>query len=204
MWQLKVRQQVFGDIQHGAFDLLVKHIEFRSGFVTGHVLQCCREHAVQTIWHTHTQTHMRHHEEVIEDVVFLFTFMPESMFILSFFDQIKTGFQIGYIPCASVHRVSWCFMWFCLWFMLRSCSATSATFGIRFLPWSPLWRPSTHSTHLIMYPWALTKASQSLWGVDDALAILLALGSEQLQVDGLSIALGNCKDLLICRQATWE
>jgi len=31
--------------------------------------------------------------------------------------------------------------------------------------------------------------------VDDALAILLALGSEQLQVDGLSIALGNCKDI---------
>lgn len=56
-----------------------------------------------------------------------------------------------------------------------------------------------------MYPsGALTKASQSLLGVDDALAILLALGSEQLQVDGLSIALGNCKDLLICRQATWE
>ena len=40
---------------------------------------------------------MRYHEEVIQDVLCLYTIMPENMFILSFFGQIKTGSQIGSI-----------------------------------------------------------------------------------------------------------
>lgn len=206
MWQLKVRQQVLGDIQHGAFDVLVKHIEFRSGFVTGHVLQCCREHAFQTIWHTHAHTNT--HEA-------------------SWGSHWRRGFSFYIHAWKHVHfelfwsNQNWVPNWiyslckrargfmmfhvvlFMIYVAILYCDLSYIWYQISAL--IPTWRPSTHSTHLIMYPsGALTKASQSLWGVDDALAILLALGSEQLQVDGLSIALGNCKDLLICREATWE